>query len=101
MKFVKYISGKENATRWVETTGRLPDTKDAIADSTYLQTDLFKGFIAGTEAMELAPAASFYPEVKTVLGRTYQKLMSDPSSNVENEVNVAAAEINKIISDNK
>ena len=101
MKFVKYISGKENATRWVETTGRLPDTKDAIADSTYLQTDLFKGFIAGTEAMELAPAASFYPEVKTVLGRTYQKLMSDPSSNVENEVKVAAAEINKIISDNK
>ena len=59
-----------------------------------------EGFVAGAASMNLAPAAPFYADVKTVLGRTYQKIMSDPSLNIEAEVQAAAKEINKIIADN-
>lgn len=101
MKFAKFLSGKDNAIRWVQTTGRMPDTKDANSESEYLKSDLFKGFVAGAESMNLAPHAAFYPEVKGVLGKTYQKLMSDPSLDVETEVKAAGEEIKKIIADNK
>lgn len=101
MKFAKFMSEKQNAIRWVEVTGRMPCTKDAVAESNYLNTNLFKGFVAGSKAMETVPNAPFYSEVKSVLGRTYQKLMLDSSLDVEKEVQAAGKEIQKIINDNK
>ncbi|ERF60284.1 ABC transporter, solute-binding protein [Treponema socranskii subsp. socranskii VPI DR56BR1116 = ATCC 35536] len=100
VKFIKFMSNKQNAMRWAEVTGRMPCTKDATADSKYLQTDLFKGFVAAANAMELTPQAPYYPEVKSILGRTYQKLLSMPSANIEAEVKAAAVEIQKIINNN-
>jgi ABC-type glycerol-3-phosphate transport system substrate-binding protein len=89
VKFAKFMSSKENAIRWVETTGRMPCSKDAIEASDYLKSDLFKGFFAGTNAMEKVPNVSYYSEVKNVLGKTYQKLIMDPTLDVEKEVNAA------------
>lgn len=100
MKFAKFLSNKENSIKWVEVTGRMPDMKDANSESEYLNSPLMQGFVAGAASMNLAPAAPFYADVKTVLGRTYQKIMSDPSLNIEAEVQAAAKEINKIIADN-
>lgn len=101
VKFMKFVSSKENAIKWVETTGRLPCTDDAIAESEYLNTPLFEGFIAGFQTMEQAPNAPFYAEVKSVLGKTYQKLMLDPALDVTKEVQAAGREIQKIIDNNK
>jgi len=101
VKFMKFVSSKENAIKWVETTGRLPCSNDAIAESDYLNTSLFEGFIAGFQSMEQAPNAPFYAEVKSVLGKTYQKLMLDPSLDVTKEVQAAGREIQKIIDNNK
>ena len=100
MEFVKFMSNKENSIRWVEVTGRLPAMKDAIADSDYLADPLFDGFIAGVENMEQAPNAPFYAEVKTELGRTYQKLLLDPSLDVAAEVKACGEAIQNIIDNN-
>lgn len=101
VKFMKFISEKQNAIRWVETTGRIPCTNDAIAESAYLNSPLFTGFVAGFQAMEQAPNAPFYAEVKDVLGKTYQKLMVSSNLNIEREVIAAGKEIEKIIQNNR
>lgn len=101
VEFVKFMSNKQNAIKWVETTGRMPCTYDAIQDSEYLNTELFNGFVDGFENMIQAPNAPFYAEVKTELGKTYQKLMLDPSLDVEKEVKACGAAVQKIIDNNK
>ena len=58
------------------------------------------GFIAGVENMEQAPNAPFYAEVKTELGRTYQKLLLDPSLDVAAEVKACGEAIQNIIDNN-
>ena len=100
IEFVKFMSNKENSIKWVETTGRLPVMKDAIAESEYLADPLFDGFIAGVENMVQAPNAPFYAEVKTELGRTYQKLLLDPTLDVAAEVKACGAAIQNIIDNN-
>ncbi|MDT4762719.1 sugar ABC transporter substrate-binding protein [Sphaerochaeta sp. PS] len=101
VKFVKFVSSKKNAIKWVEVTGRIPCTNDAISDSEYLNTPLFEGFVAGFKAMEQAPNAPYYAEVKNVLGRTYQKLILNPALDATKEVQAAGREIQKIIDNNK
>ncbi len=100
VEFAKFISSKQNSIRWVETTGRLPVMKDALAESEYLGTPLFEGFIAGTEASQQVPNAPFYAEVKSELGKTYQKLMLNPSSDVAAEVKACQRAIEQIIANN-
>ena len=47
-----------------------------------------------------APNAPFYAEVKTELGRTYQKLLLDPSLDVAAEVKACGEAIQNIIDNN-
>lgn len=101
MTFIKFISEKERAIEWVETTGRIPCGTDALESSEYLQSDLFKGFVAGLQSSEFVPDAPFYGEVKNELGKTYQKLLIDPNADVEAEVKACGEAIQRIIDNNK
>ncbi len=100
IRFVKFMSNKENSLRWVEVTGRMPCMKDAITESDYLSTDLFRGFVAGFENMVQAPNAPFYAEVKTELGKCYQSLIMDPSLDAAAEVAKCAEAVQRIIDNN-
>lgn len=101
VEFMKFISDKDRQIRWVETTGRMPVSKDALANSDYINTPLFEGYVAASDAMQPAPQASFYPEVKTELGRTYQLLITNPNLDVEKAVKDCQAAIERIIANNK
>lgn len=101
MEFAKFVSNKQNSIEWVETTGRLPVMKDALADSEYLNSPLFAGFIAGAESSQQVPDAPFYAEVKSEIGKTYQKLMLNPSLSVEAEVKACQRAIEQIIAHNR
>lgn len=97
VKFVKFLNEKERAIEWVETTGRMPVMLDAIEASEYLKTPLFAGFVDAFMNMQQIPTAGIYPQVKNVLGRTYQKIMSSSNVNIEREVQAAGREIQSII----
>jgi len=101
VEFMRFISSKQNSLKFVEITGRMPCFKDAQAESDYLNTPLFEGFVAGAEQMQNAPQAPYYAEVKTELARTYQKLLLDPSLDAKAEVEACGDAIRKIIAENK
>jgi len=96
MAFVKYLTTKDRMIKWVETTGRMPCIEDALATD-YLKDPMFSGFLEGIANQQMIPTVAFYDEARNVLGKTYQKLMLDPSLDVAAEVKAAGKEIQNII----
>ncbi|QQO10731.1 ABC transporter substrate-binding protein [Breznakiella homolactica] len=99
VEFVKFLTTKDRMVEWVETTGRMPCFKDA-SDADYMKTPLFKGFNESVATQEMVPDAPFYPEIRTVLGRTYQKIMLNPGIDIQKEVTDAGRQIQTIINQN-
>ncbi len=100
VELVKFLASKDNALNFVEVTGRMPVLEGLAEQSEYLKSDLFRGFSDAAEHMVTPPNAPFYSEVKTELGKTYQKLILNPSLDVASEVAACRKNIEKIISDN-
>lgn len=100
VELVKFLSSKDNALKFVEVTGRMPVLEGIAEQSEYLKSDLFKGFTDAAEHMVTPPNAPFYSEIKTELGKTYQKLLLDPTLDVATEVENCRNNIEKIIANN-
>lgn len=103
VELMVFINEKNRQIEWVETTGRIPCTNDALNESEYLRSDLMKGFVAGLQHSELVPDVGFYKEVRNELGKTYQKLLLDTDGklDVAAEVKACAETIKKILKDNQ
>lgn len=101
VELMVFINDKQRQMDWVEATGRIPCTNDALADSEYLKSDLMSGFVAGLRDSVPVPNAAFNGEVRNEIGKTYQKLMLDPSLDVATEVKACGAAIQKILKDNQ
>jgi multiple sugar transport system substrate-binding protein len=96
---IRDLTNKEHMIRWVEVTGRMPCTKDA-SEADYIKTPLFKGFLDAIAGYEILPDAAFYPEVKSILGKTYQKIMLTPGIDIQKEVIDAGKQIQNVIDQN-
>lgn len=74
--FLKFITKKEIAIEFAKQSGRLPVTKEALADELF-QKDPYKGFIDCMKYAIAQPAFPGYTELLDIMGEAYSVMIGN------------------------
>lgn len=97
--YLKFMTEKENAIDFALQSGRLPVTKEALADEAF-QTPAFQGFIDSIQYSIPQPAFPAYTEVLDVMGESYNTMIGNGVS-IEDAMAQVEARMETILEENQ